>query len=138
MSQEDSYEDFSTGQRWGTWALNSLVPGLGSYIIMKDYRGGTFQLVTGLVGYGLIIGGSIVETTSIRRDFQPGMITGWILLGSGGLSWTINGIYNIFRSAFYHKPRPKTASLSDPEAWNIVFFPVEKSIGVHLSYTMRF
>jgi TolB-like protein len=54
------YDNFNAGQRWGTWALNQFVlPGLGSYVIMRDPFGGTFQLVNGVTSYALVIVGFV-------------------------------------------------------------------------------
>jgi len=34
---------FTIGQRWGTWFLNGLIPGVGSFVIMNDRFGGWFR-----------------------------------------------------------------------------------------------
>ena len=49
------YKNFTGGQRGGTWALNAFtIPGLGSFVIMKDILGGSIQ--AGVGGTGLILG----------------------------------------------------------------------------------
>jgi hypothetical protein len=46
--------------------------------------------------------------------------------------------WNIVRSATYHLPRPKTAALTDPEAWNVAVIPGKEGIkAVSLSYPMH-
>jgi len=73
------YKNFSTGRRWGTWALN-WVPGLGSITLMKDWTGALIQW--GLFGSAFLINEE--PTTSV-------LLTGWM-------------VYNIVRSASYDKP----------------------------------
>jgi TolB-like protein len=140
-----SYEDFTTGQRWGTWGLNWLIPGLGSYVIMKDKVGGTIQLGVGIVGYAcLIIGASSTTTTSSSSGSTSSSETstsdeGMAIAAIGGVLLISDFIFNCVRSGTYHKPQPKTASLVDPNAWNIAVLPGEDGIEkVHLSYTMRY
>ncbi|GBU27555.1 hypothetical protein R84B8_01089 [Treponema sp. R8-4-B8] len=152
LDNED-YEDFSSGQRWGTWALNAFVlPGLGSYAIMHDKVGGTTQLITGIVSRVLVMGSYVTimgnmygysssysySNDETKLDEQQMMIA-YIALAIGGVLSTVNDIYNIIRSATYHKPHPKTA-LFDPSALNIVLLPTRdgKIDKVQLSYIMRF
>ncbi|WP_461255768.1 CsgG/HfaB family protein [Treponema sp. R80B11-R83G3] len=128
-------DDFTTGQRWGTWALNFVLPGLGSYVVMKDKTGGTFQLISGLGGLA-IFGTSMMLFTSGKLESTPFIV----IEATGEIMWFVSQIYNIVRSATYHKPQPKTALLFDPSALNIVFLPASngKIDKVQLSYTMRF
>jgi hypothetical protein len=139
------YQNFTTGQRWGTWALNWLLPGLGSYIIMKDNVGGTAQVIMGVVGFGLTLGGYIGYYNTIRdglpeMNVDQGKLNASIAVVTiGSLVFSADGIYNIVRSVTYNKPQPKTASVIDPAAWNIAVLPGRNGIEqVSLSYTMRF
>jgi len=125
------YENFTTGQRWGTWALNWLVPGLGSYVVMKDNKGGTTQVILGGGGLLLFLGGNILL-------YDLGEVGIIMLIAGGGLSLS-SGIYNIVRSATYDRPQPKVGSLADPNAWTIAILPGKDGIeAVQLAYTLRF
>jgi hypothetical protein len=130
---DSDYRDFSVGERWGTFYLNNLIPGLGSFYIMHDTAGGRAQLSIFLSGLGLfgvlgIIGSSsgIPEVSVAGYGiFSGAIITSFIL--------------NIVRSSSYHKAYPKTASIIDPSAWNIAVLPGKDGIEqVALSYTLRF
>ena len=140
-------QDFTTGQRWTTFALNA-VPSLGSFLIMKDTKGGITHVILGVLGWGLVFAGPTVGTSSSSsssgdysysteptEEVDVGSIVsaaGWAILGA-------DLIVNIVRSASYHKPQPRTASLIDPAAWNIAIVPSKNGIEkVHLSYTMHF
>jgi TolB-like protein len=128
------YADFTTGQRWGTGLLN-LIPGLGSYVIMRDGAGGTIHLALMAVGgvftyFGL----ADVHYTVNNQEYSPkipGLIAGSVFLLGGT-------VFNIVRSALYHKPHPGTALLTDPESWNIAVLPGRNGTQIHLSYTLRF
>jgi len=66
------YQNFSTGQRWGTWALNAFtIPGFGSYFLMHDILGGTVQLVAGGLGIGFMVASGVTTyrayTTAVDR-----------------------------------------------------------------------
>jgi hypothetical protein len=130
------YADFTTGQRWGTGALNTFIPGLGSYVIMRDIMGGSIHL--GLMAVGgvfMYIGATDVHFTVDKQEYSlklPGLIAGSAFLLGGT-------VYNITRSALYQKPHPKTASLVDPASWNIALIPGENGIRMaYISYTVRF
>jgi TolB-like protein len=131
-----AYADFTTDQRWGTGVLNTFIPGLGSYVIMRDVMGGSIHL--GLMAIGgifMYIGATDVHFTVNKQKYSlklPGLIAGSAFLLGGT-------VYNITRTAFYHKPYPKTASLVDPASWNIAIIPGKNGIEMlHLSWTVRF
>lgn len=139
-------DDFTTNQRWGTWGLNWLIPGLGSYVIMKDKVGGTIQLGLGITGYVCLIIGVNSTTTNSSSD-SYGASSSETTISDEGIALAVIGgvllvgdfIYNCVRSGTYHKPQPKTASLVDPGAWNIAVLPGEEGIEkLHLSYTLRY
>jgi len=95
---------FSTGQRWGTWVLNTILPGLGSAAIMKDYFGMGIQI--GLTALGII---SIAGLGWEYRydDYGYGgdeyqYPTPFLLIGMGMLG--VNAIFNAIRSATYVDP----------------------------------
>jgi hypothetical protein len=77
--------NFTGGQRFATWFLNTITPiGLGSAIIMNDYAGMGVQMGFNTAGALLIAGANEPEF-------------GIFFLG-------VNFIFNIFRSANYDKP----------------------------------
>jgi len=134
-SSQGNYGDFTAGQRWGTWALNAFtIPGLGSYFIMQDKVGFRTQMIIGL-GAPVLFGLSYL-TAAASDDYA------WFTFGSiaYGLLFSFNGIYNIARSATYHKPSSYVGSLFDPSALNVVLLPAKDgSIDkVHFSYTLHF
>jgi len=163
VSASDS-QNFTTSQRWATWALNAFtIPGLGSYIIMSDTTGGTIQLVTRVTAWGLVIGGIAVFSSSfykeevrVERDpivypqgsyyyesetrVNEGMHSGGIaMMVIGGVLVTGDIVFNIVRSAKYTKPQPKVASIADPNAWSIAVLPGGNGVElVQVAYTMRF
>ena len=150
QKEKEDYEDFSGGARFGTWVLNALViPGLGSYVVMNDKKGGGTQLLLwGLGTLGLGIGGfmaydAVFERSKKDRSSEEAdalLIPGIICFSIGGVLWIANGIYNIYRSASYHKPRPEIAALIDPTAWNIALLPGKSGNleRVQVSYTVRY
>ena len=112
------YQDFTSGERWGTWAINWLVPGLGSFIIMKDVTGGIVMLV-------LYVGGWICIANGFSTTYSSDYYSGGYYSGGYynsyydtptteanaafyiGLAAIIGEfIYNIVRSSTYHKPHP--------------------------------
>jgi hypothetical protein len=64
-------EKFTTGQRVGTWALNSVLPGVGSLVIMKDKPGGGIQMGAAVLAYTLTIAGivNIVKGSTYTMRF---------------------------------------------------------------------
>ena len=115
--------DFTIGERWGTYWLNMLIPGLGSFIIMRDTFGGVFQLITGVGGYLLTLGGLAIHS--------GGMITIGVL---SQLTWVI---YNIARSATFTRDPSRFASAL--EQWNLAVIPGINGIEqVALTHTRRF
>jgi len=147
-------DDFTTGQRWGTWALNAFtVPGLGSLLVMQDKVGFRDQMIMGLGGSALFwIGYFVIDYSeepvkdSYGRDTgeyegtSPGEEIGSVMVIAGMGLWIVNGIYNIVRSSIYHKSSTYTGSLFDPSVFNIVLIPAKdgKIDKVHLSYTLHF
>jgi TolB-like protein len=130
------YADFATGQRWGTGALNMFIPGLGSYVIMRDGVGGTIHLGLMAIGGVFTYLGVIDSHYTINRQRYSLRIPGFI---AGSLFLLGGTVFNVTRSAFYQKPHSKTASLIDPQSWNIAIRPGENGIEqIHLSYTIRF
>jgi len=155
------YKNFTTAERWGTWALNYFVlPGLGSYMIMQDVVGGTIQMAMGGVETGLGIAAIVIfynayfeflnsvnddDNSSYTRnnDTAEPLWSAFekclgLLIASAVLA-TSNTIFNIVRSATYDRPQPKVGSLADPNAWSLVVLPGANGVEqVRLAYTLRF
>ncbi|GHU29124.1 hypothetical protein FACS1894172_17100 [Spirochaetia bacterium] len=149
--------NFTLDQRWGTWAINSAIPGLGSFIIMKDKVGGGIQLGTFIVGLGLVIAGGVVTADAYANPITEYTNTGYgmsipsyvydedaIAAGSamsiaGAVLWIGTEIFNIFRSFMYKPSVTKVASGFDPAGLQVTLIPGNHKIDkVSLSYTMRF
>jgi hypothetical protein len=121
---KDSYENFTTGQRWATWGINWLLPGVGSLLVMSDWTGAITQWV--LLGGGLAMAiGLGIETNEecyggaysycVESTGPNGFFT------AGALMIIAGGVYNIVRSASYDKPR-KTA-FNQLEGFNFAILP---------------
>jgi len=128
--------DFTGGQRFGTWALNWLVPGVGSAAIMKDWTGAITQWI--LVGGGFIMVLNGVDTKTENNGYYSETYTepnGLLYVGIGSLFG--NFIYNIVRSCTYHKPT-NTASLEN-SGFNLAVQP-DRNGGVkgYMLYSMKF
>ena len=89
------------------------------------------RLIPGILGIGLILGGLI----PINDDSGYAYL---VILGASATLYRL--IYNIARSASYHRPQLKTASLIDPNAWNIAILPGKDGSldRVQISYTLRY
>jgi hypothetical protein len=149
----DGYVNFTGGERVATWAINSLVPGVGSFVIMKDNLGGGIQLGTGVLGIILIAAGitDIVKGVTYETTWEYDPVThesGWvggpdedaISRGTtatviGGILLAGNGIFNIVRSAMYNKPVSAVAGELDTTGLQLTLLPENKLL---LSYTARF
>jgi hypothetical protein len=120
----DGYENFTTGQRWGTWGLNLILPGVGSLLIMNDFKGAVTQWILLGGGYALMLTG--METVEdcygsyySYCDERDELTT----LGYFGAIMVISDfVYNIYRSASYDKPYPKTA-YGKYEGFNLAVMP---------------
>jgi len=87
LSEKPGYKNFTVGQRFGTFALNT-VPGLGSIVVMNDWAGAIIQW--------LFIGSGIASIDS----FGPILICTSIA-------------FNIYRSSTYNKPENMAFSKND-------------------------
>ncbi|GBU24543.1 hypothetical protein R83H12_01177 [Fibrobacteria bacterium R8-3-H12] len=97
----------SVGQRWGTWALNTIIPGLGSAVIMDDYAGMGVQIGVGVLGLFLIKG-------------LPGNT-----YAAGGLSLlSVNQTFNIIRSVTYEPTDSSVQYFSAEQRWKAWVFNI--------------
>jgi len=138
----DNYENFSSGQRWGTFWINWLVPGVGSFAIMHDGRGGATNMILGFSGYACILIGAIMVTSAVdynTAEVNNGAMTGgavFYVIGAGLSVATF--IHNIVRSATYDRPHSEI-SLIDPDAWQVAMVPGKDGSGaLALAYTIRY
>jgi hypothetical protein len=101
-SSDNEYKDFSAGQRFGTWALNILPGGLGSFLIMKDNVGGGILLGgNGMAIIGVIMGAvNDFDGSGVSTAGAATFITGYLSAG----------LFNAIRSITYHKPNPQSTA----------------------------
>jgi hypothetical protein len=92
---ETQAQDFTWVSRYWTMYLNTMVPGLGSGAIMRDWSGMNYQITFGALGYGLLLIGSSVENKNAATVFKVG----------SGISLGTCLTYNIIRSATYETPK---------------------------------
>ena len=138
-SQPDqaAYRNFTIGERWGTFGLNWLVPGLGFYTIMRDRRGGGVQISLGVSSAVCVIVGYSLYFSSFFSDDNFNIGTGFMYAGAGIAASMF--IHNIVRSMTYNRPAPARASGLNPQAIDIAVIPGKNGIEkVALSYTLQF
>ncbi len=144
---KDTYVNFTSGQRWGTWGLNSVVPGLGSLVIMKDWAGAITQWALSGAGFIVLgIGLSELESDSYSSSYNSYSYYDYddhdddeaeILLVSGIVVLSANFIFNIVRSASYD--RPKNAAYKPYEGFNFAIKPSKHgSYMPYLTYSKAF
>ncbi|MCL2211658.1 MAG: DUF4339 domain-containing protein [Treponema sp.] len=151
---DENYQNFSGGIRFGTIAMNHLVPGLGSFVLMKDKKGGGTNLGLYLgsiaafsIGGGLMAGSNRSSSYSYDYNYSSsyssssnnGMFyTGVALLSVGGGLFVAFEIYNIVRACTYQKPR-NMAAILDPDSWQLEIVPGKEGIErVSIAYTHKF
>jgi len=133
------FNHFTTGQRWGTWALN-IVPGLGSFVITNDTFGGVFQAGTGGLGWILMIYGfgTVEVSEPWGTDFRFRSTGAGIF---GVLLVSTQHVYNIIRTASFRRraPTPPGVAAGPAPNWNIALVPGSGGIeGVSVIHTRRF
>jgi len=123
--QQTDYVDFTGGQRVGTWFLNWLIPGLGSFAIMHDGVGGVTQLALG--------GGGMVLMYSGASDNNGGLVL------VGFLSALSGGVYNIVRSITYKKKMPTNMASLENSGLNFAVLPDKNGdLKGYMVYSMEF
>jgi len=118
-------QDFTLGQRAGTWGLNFLIPGLGSFVIMSDHVGGWIQVVGGAIFFSTAL-------LSFSHSIEWEYVSVCVLFG--------NNIYNIIRSSTYKKPASKTSAINDhPQGFNFAVLPdKEGNLKTYAVYSLSF
>jgi len=124
--ERDTYENFTTGQRWATWGLNWMLPGVGSLLVMSDWTGAITQWV--LLGGGLVMAVGLgidyeeEECYSSSYSYSCGEIaTPNGFFTAGVLMIVAGGVYNIVRSASYDKP--KKVAYNEYDGFNFAVLP---------------
>lgn len=134
--QESGYQNFTAGRRWGTWALNNTVPGIGSWTLMKDVAGGFIHMGFVITSLFFLI---VAEESSTSYDDcyysyyceeEPPDYTLFYTFFISGAVW------NIYRSATYDKPKSKTYGFADPSNFRLAILPSKKGNG--MSYGLRY
>jgi len=122
--------DFTDMERFKAYALN-WVPGLGSFVVMKDNTGGLIQLGVGAAGYVLLFSGikeeSVVNASNQHKETQYKLGTAfWFGLGV----LVGNNVFNVFRSVTYDKP-PARAAAGGADGFYFAVLPTERHDGVN-------
>jgi len=100
----DRYENFTTGQRWGTWGHLNL-PGVGSLLIMNDWKGAIIQWILFGGGYALMLTGTETAYDCSPYSSYCDERTEPTALGLVGAVMVVSDfVFNIYRSASYDKP----------------------------------
>jgi hypothetical protein len=95
QEQQEEHKNFTVGQRFGTWGINLVAPGLGSHIIMQDNVGTGIHL-------GLFGAGAIFMISSQNYHSKDDWDFGAVGLFLWGISfWSVDVVFNIVRSATY-------------------------------------
>lgn len=120
----DRYENFTTGQRWGTWALNAFtLNGLGSWLIMGDVSGGFIHLGFGIAAVATLLN---AETEVCTDSYYYGSYCNYEIdetWATWGIIFYISGgVWNIYRSITHDKPHTKTA-YGKYEGFNFAVMP---------------
>ena len=122
------YIDFTGGQRFGTWASNWFIPGLGSAVIMQDGVGAATQITLTIGGYVCLLNGVDTYTAEPNALLYIGM--GAILSSS---------IYNIARSMTYKKKIPRNTAYLENTGLNFAVLPDQDgNIKGYVAYRMEF
>jgi len=108
-----SYQNFTTTERWKTWALNLTINGLGSWVVMEDGVGGLVHFGLGACTIVAFIINSVEPPNyheeplllnnpdiSVYNNDNERVVRGLIYAFLG-----IGAVWNIYRSATYDKPQ---------------------------------
>jgi hypothetical protein len=143
-------DNFTAGERWGTWALNTIIPGLGSAVIMEDYAGMGIHM--GLTALGIVFiaalgyeenndyGGSYCVSWDsygncnyYSHNYYKDGPTETVFLPIGIGLLAVEFIFNIARSNSYNKPTNNYAS-NEHSRFNVAVLPNRH--GKIMSYLM--
>ena len=126
-------DNFTKGERWGTWALNTVIPGLGSGVIMNDYLGMGIQIglaVPGIIFMRLLL----VE----RRELEAADMDGYYAV-AGSVLLLGDIIFNIVRSYSYDKPTNDRHGSNEYGGFNLAVLPNRRGEAMpYLMYNKTF
>jgi hypothetical protein len=132
---ETQNKNFTGGQRFGTWVLNWLIPGVGSLAVMQDWGGAATQWV--LFGGGIICVANGIDTHTDYYGYTEPEPNALFFVGVGAI--LSNGIYNIVRSATYTKKMPKNMAFLENAGLNVAVLPDrDGNIKGYMLYSMEF
>jgi hypothetical protein len=106
--------DFTDMQRFKTYGLN-WIPGLGSFVVMKDNIGGLIQLGAGAAGYTLLFSGISKQSLNVvnASSNQTGTETQFKLNGMFWIGFGVlvgNNVFDVYRSMTYRKLSSRAAA----------------------------
>jgi hypothetical protein len=117
VNTQNEIYNFSVGERWETWFLNWLIPGLGSATIMQDWAGVGYQLGLYALGWGLV--GPAIAARDDDVTIPLAIV--------GGAAFASNITFNIIRSSTYDRPgsieRPKAPKVHKIKNTDFYFAP---------------
>jgi len=129
ISLENQYKDFSTGRRLGTGLLNYLPGfGLGSFVLMGDHVGGSIGAGMYTVMFYCLMEAEYGKMGRINNPtYKPQNDVSYVIACSCALGCFA---FNCYRSATYHKPKPKSANATannfNPyDGLNLAILPTE-------------
>jgi len=117
------YGGYSFNRRTGTWLINSIIPGLGSMILMEDYVGGG-------ISFGFVAGGALLMVGGAEA-LSP------TLTYVGAVSAIGGQLFNLFRPWLYRKPTSKTA-YNRVDGFNFAALPKDGEMQYVGTYTKSF
>ena len=130
------FQDFTMGERWGTFLLNAVIPGLGSFVIMQDRAGALFNIALGVGAYACYI----LYFSTMSWHWQ----TGWrrfpvFWIAGAGLHLG-QFVHNAVRSFTYNRPLPPgIALILDNDALDIAFIPGQNGrTKLALTFTLQY
>jgi len=128
--QSPAYQDFSVAERLGTWAINDIIPGMGSFIIMGDVAGGVTQLLLGVGGYICLFNG-------VSYDYYGVYLNAAYYIGVGALITCV--VYNTARSVTYKKKLPALHGAAEDTGLKWAVLPDKNGdIKAYLAYDLKF
>ncbi len=128
--------DFTDMQRFETWGMNT-VPGLGSFVLMRDNVGGLIQLGIGAAGYALFFSGiSKEEITTVNGTVSQYKIGTTFWFGCGVL--VAGGVFNVYRTITYRGSVPRAAANNGDGLYFAVLPDRRDNIGAVALYRKSF
>ncbi|GBU24952.1 hypothetical protein R83H12_01588 [Fibrobacteria bacterium R8-3-H12] len=102
QEQQEEYKNFTEGERLGTFAMNYIIPGSGSIIIMDDWTGAGIQWA--LIGTGAVLMADILVNGKYYDEWHDpnhNLIKAVAIVYLFG----IDVLFNVTRSITYDNPK---------------------------------